>query len=583
MSSNSDISYIIKNEKDRRLFTCGSNSYYMLGIDSTASKANIFSDTSMNDVKQVCSGKNHIVLLKTNGTVWGCGSNSSGQLGKGAIPSIEKKFATLFMDNVSMIACGLEYTMLVKSDGTLYASGDNYYGQLGLGDTKVRRQFTKVDIDNVKYVACGEDHTIIIKNDNTVFACGNNSFGQLGLGSGSNTTYNTFTKLDISDVAKVSLGFSHSLILTNQGEVYSFGRNHNGELGLGHNNNMPSPTKVDIDNVENIECGSYLSILVKSNKSVWGTGYNYYGSLGNGNYSNINTFTRIMTSVNSEDIVEIYCGLYHTIIVMNDGTVFSTGRNNYGQLGLGDSTGRNTFTQIDAEDIVSAGNNWNYDGGGTSSMSYLVKSHNKYHTIENSQLVEITDIITEDVINDKGITIDTINDNKDILPDEYSLISAAQSELELNANQLTMIAMKNEIDIDALGKFKELTMEGNNLTDNVRVLLKVNGKNILNYKSYSTDNISWHDLLFTLEELSDIPSLNIPELDKAKKVLVAFLFKNTDLETKTLINKIVMKYDKSGDIISINDENVRYSEDGLKIEFTNNVNKALVDVVKTIK
>lgn len=581
MANDSEMSYLIKNKRERKLFTCGKNTYGQLGLGKMNSAVLRFEDTSVSNVEQVCSGQNHTVIKKTDGTIWSCGRNQFGQLGLG--DNIDRNvFTKIDVDNVELICCGDDFTIIKKTDGTIYGCGDNNYGQLGLGDITPRNTFSKIAIDDVKCIGCGKDHTIIVKNNGDVYGSGNNTYGELGLGSGSSNYYTTFSKIDISHIVNVSLGYLHSLLLNDRGEIFTFGRNHNGELGLGHNSNINTPTKVDVDNVINIECGSYTSIIIKEDRSIWGTGYNYYGTFGTGSNGNLNKFTQIMTTLDTTNIGQMYCGMYHTIIVMKDGTVLATGYNEFGELGLGDKTNKNSFTKVDIHDIVSAGNNWNY-GGGTSSMSYLVKSHDKYHTLENSQLVEITDTVTEDVINDKGVDIDTINTSKDLLPNEYSLISAVQSELELKANQLTMVAMKNEIDIDTLGKFKELTMEGNNLTDNVRVLLKVNGKNILNYKSYSTDNISWHDLLFTLEELSDIPSLNIPELDKAKKVLVAFLFKNTDLETKTLINKIVMKYDKSGDIISINDENVRYSEGGLKIEFTNNVNKALVDVVKTIK
>ena len=227
-------------------------------------------------------------------------------------------------------------------------------------------------------------------------------------------------------------------------------------------------------------------------------------------------------------------------------------------------------------------------GGGTTNLKYLIKSLDTYYTLENGQLLQITDDITNDIINDRGVDIEIINNNIDLLPNEYSLLNSTQSELELNTNQYSFVSMKNEIDVESLSKFKKIICENtsNNNDDNIRFILKVNGNYIYKnptHEDKSLDLSAWNMLGFTLDEISNISSLNIPELDEAKKVLVIFGFKNTDLETKTLINKISIKYDKSGDILTIDDENITYNESGLKIEFTNNVNKALVRLVKTIK
>ena len=86
------------------------------------------------------------------------------------------------------------------------------------------------------------------------------------------------------------------------------------------------------------------SLLLKNDGTLWSCGLNNYGQLGLGDDYNRTTFTQVTTNIN--DIKEIYCGDYHTIILENDGTLWGCGYNEYGQLGLGDTTNRTTFTQI---------------------------------------------------------------------------------------------------------------------------------------------------------------------------------------------------------------------------------------------
>ena len=88
------------------------------------------------------------------------------------------------------------------------------------------------------------------------------------------------------------------------------------------------------------------SLILKNDGTLWGCGRNIYGQLGLGNTNYITTFTEITT--NTDDIKQIYCGDYHTFILKNDGTLWGCGKNDYGQLGLGDKTNRNVFTEINA-------------------------------------------------------------------------------------------------------------------------------------------------------------------------------------------------------------------------------------------
>lgn len=65
--------------------------------------------------------------------------------------------------------------------------------------------------------------------------------------------------------------------------------------------------------------------------------------------SKMNRFNQLQLNwlkENIKDITRIICGYFHTFLIKQDGTVWATGYNGYGQLGLGDTTGRSSFTQV---------------------------------------------------------------------------------------------------------------------------------------------------------------------------------------------------------------------------------------------
>ena len=87
------------------------------------------------------------------------------------------------------------------------------------------------------------------------------------------------------------------------------------------------------------------SLILKNDGTLWGCGYNYYGNLGLGDTTNRNIFTQITT--NTDDIKSVYCGESYVLILKNDNTLWGCGNNGGGQLGLGNIINTvKTFTEI---------------------------------------------------------------------------------------------------------------------------------------------------------------------------------------------------------------------------------------------
>ena len=342
-------SLILKN--DGTLWGCGWNSYGQLGLGDTNNRTTFTQITTniVNDVKSVYCGYSYTFILKNDGTLWGCGYNGYGSLGLG--DNTDRNTFTQITantDNIKEIYCGNYHTLILENDGTLWGCSYNGYGGLGLGDTAHRYTFTQIttNTDNIKDVYCGGSYTIILKNDGTLWGCGENSYGQLGLGDTANR--NTFTQItaNTDNIKEIYCGENHTFILKNDGTLWSCGLNNYGQLGLGDTTNRTTFTKIitNVNNIKQVCCGANHTFMLKNDGTLWSCGYNYYGQLGLGDTTNRTTFTQITT--NTDNIKEIYCGYHHNFILKNDGTLWGCGDNYDGQLGLGDTAHRYTFTQI---------------------------------------------------------------------------------------------------------------------------------------------------------------------------------------------------------------------------------------------
>ncbi|MDR2152805.1 MAG: hypothetical protein LBO72_08290 [Helicobacteraceae bacterium] len=199
-------------------------------------------------------------------------------------------------------------------------------------------------------IAAGKEHSFAIDESGKLYATGLNEYGELGLGD--RQVRHKFVGVPFSGdkrIIAISTGYVHSLALTSEGKVYSAGHNYAGELGLGDGKLRDTFTLVpDLSDKKIVAIsagGSDYSLAVDNNGKVYATGYNRYGQLGLGDKRDRDTFTRVL-SLSDKKIVAIATGTWHSLALSADGKVYVAGENNDGQLGLGDNDDRNTFTLV---------------------------------------------------------------------------------------------------------------------------------------------------------------------------------------------------------------------------------------------
>ena len=127
-------------------------------------------------------------------------------------------------------------------------------------------------------------------------------------------------------------GGNHTITLSNDGTLHSFGYNYQGQLGLGHNKDAPLPTPIpNLPKIYVISCGHNFTVCVDCEGGMWSFGQNLYGQLGTGNKTNFNVPQQILSI---PPVLSVSCGYEHTLIITTDSNLLSCGRNNYGQLCL---------------------------------------------------------------------------------------------------------------------------------------------------------------------------------------------------------------------------------------------------------
>ena len=153
-------------------------------------------------------------------------------------------------------------------------------------------------------------------------------------------------------------GVFHTIALSDDGVVHSFGKNKHGQLGLGHNRDISVPMPIpELLHINQISCGAFFSVCVDNEGFLWAFGHNTYGQLGTGNDTNFNIPQKIQ---DIPPVLSVSCGPYHTFIITNDDNLWSCGNNNYGQLCLGNKENQVKFqhTQFSNISKVSLGDSF---------------------------------------------------------------------------------------------------------------------------------------------------------------------------------------------------------------------------------
>jgi alpha-tubulin suppressor-like RCC1 family protein len=363
----------------------GENGYGELGNGSYTSSN---SPVTMNfpagtKIKQIVSGNNDTVVLLADGTVWATGDGLQGEMGNGTDAATVNTPTKANINNVISIAAGQFTIYAVKSDGTLWSWGYNSYGQLGDGTTNQSLVPVQVSgLGNVVEVAAQRFGAAALRSDGTVWAWGDNPAGNLGNNTtctpssgctGSTVPVQVHGANDsgfLTGVVAITCGRDNTLALKSDGTVWGWGFDGWGQLGDNSrvNKSVPVPMLNPAGNgtltgVASVSGGGTFTLMLMSNGTVLAAGYDTYGDLGDNNPPSSKLLPVPVLGLSG--VKAVSAGYDSALALKNDGTVWSWGRNEAGELGPGAPSGQSNV----AAQVPGIGNVLAVSAGGSVSLA----------------------------------------------------------------------------------------------------------------------------------------------------------------------------------------------------------------------
>lgn len=149
-------------------------------------------------------------------------------------------------------------------------------------------------------------------------------------------------------VQQIACGSGHTVVLSTEGEVLTWGRGDDGRLGHGDNGwkYVPRITQSLAGQVVvQVTCGSYHTAAVTANGALFTWGGGMYGKLGHGNEVGHSTPKRV-EALAGLAVSQIACGSRHTAIITTNGAIYTWGDKENGVAGHGDTEGHQYIPKL---------------------------------------------------------------------------------------------------------------------------------------------------------------------------------------------------------------------------------------------
>jgi alpha-tubulin suppressor-like RCC1 family protein len=288
----------------------------------------------------VATGTLHTCAVAEDRRMWCVGDDGYGQLGDGGTSTLAP---VRVAGTYTSVSTGLLHTCAIDSGGVAVCAGDNSNEQLGTGDYTPRQ--TLVAVAPFTKISAGQSQTCAYNETSRTVSCwGGNYRGQLGT---NNYTYYATPQM-IRAGTTIDTGFLHTCTVDpTSSNIYCWGRASEGQIG---NNSaatpsVPAPYQIMSQTWKTVAAGFTHSCGIHTTGNIvrcWGT--NTSGQLGIGtmidNYDPATSTTGLAAD-------QIVAGAYHTCSINDTTHVMSCWGGNYaGQLGLGDNGPRSIPTTV---------------------------------------------------------------------------------------------------------------------------------------------------------------------------------------------------------------------------------------------
>ena len=352
--------------QEGNLWAWGVNGQGQLGDNTSTNRSSpvqtVAGGTNWKEISQNNgNGLNPAAAIKTDGTLWTWGYNNSGQLGDNTTITKSSPVQTVAggtnwkQVSTGHIACGA-----IKTDGTLWMWGFNSNGELG-DNTRTNRSSpiqTIASGNNWKQLSFGYTTAGAIKTDGTLWTWGNNYYGALGDNTRTDKSSPVQTVAGGTNWKQVSAGIQCVSGIKTDGTLWTWGYNNIGQLGDNTRTDKSSPVQTvaggtNWKQVSTGNAGSLTSMIggIKTDGTLWTWGRNNLGQLGDNTTSSKSS--PVQTIAGGTNWKQVSTGYTYILCIKTDGTLWTWGRNDYGQLGDNTITNRSSPIQT-----IAGGTNW---------------------------------------------------------------------------------------------------------------------------------------------------------------------------------------------------------------------------------
>ncbi len=315
--------------------------------------------SGLTEATQITGGYYGGLALLADGTVRAWGHNPYGEVGDGTTTQRDAPVPVPGLSGIVAVSSGETHSLALRADGTVLAWGYGKHGELGIGTATGPDEAcgcSKVPLavpglGDVVAISAGSGFSLALRADGTVMAWGSSFYGQLGDGTGLTELAASPTPVPglsgVIGIAASGYGY-HSLALLSNGAVMAWGWNPRGQLGNGTVSppggcECLGPVAVNgLTNATSVSAGAYHSLAVLENGTLMAWGSNDYGELGIGGISSTGCkcVPAPVTTGGIAGVRAVSAGGYHSLAVLADGSARSWGYNGVGELGDGTEVNR---------------------------------------------------------------------------------------------------------------------------------------------------------------------------------------------------------------------------------------------------